>query len=289
MAENKINLTHYDLDGVVSSILIEELFLKGSLYQIYPVGYNYLDNTLQKLLFKHGILYITDLRITPEQMNMLSNFKTIHYYDHHQRSNNEQYPEFIKTCVIDTTKCAAKIIYDKYNKQYPEIQKYEQLVEWTNDYDMWLHNYKASRVINAYFWHVKFEVFKQQFMKQPDTITDEMKKVFDEKEKHILQFINDKRYEVIENVCIVIDKDVDMELTLYLPYEHYFFMSSSNRLHLKSTKDLTQFFEHLKNEPYIESIGGHKNAGGVVITNPDKAQNVLKAFIEYVNQEVIDE
>ena len=276
----KFNLTHYDLDGVVSSILIEEIFMKNDLFQIIPVGYNYLESAIQKLLFKKsGDFYITDLRLTTQQLKMLRNFDHVYYFDHHVHEEDFECP--VDYCLIDTKKCASKIIYDKYKNHCPEIKRFKQLVEYTNDYDLWLLHYQESRILNAYFWQVKFETFRQQIKQNPEQITPEMKEAFKQKEQKILDFIKAKRYEVIGKVCVVVDKDVDMELTLYLPYEHYFFVSSSQRIHIKSTKNLTPFFEQLT-EDYIENKGGHENAGGVVVTQPNKIMNVLLKFIEFV-------
>lgn len=181
-----VNLSHHDLDGVVSYIVLQHIFPNAAI-PLYTTGYSRMDDTINNLCRRENpndILFVTDLCIEDEKniMKLVNKFKMVYIFDHHKNGDKHFHHQKIKGH-FDSTKCGAKVLMDSCKKKIaPQIQ---QLVYYTDLYDLWkvdevdfYHGY----VLNTLFWTLGKDEFIDHFTQYgyDRTLPKRMKMIFDQ-------------------------------------------------------------------------------------------------------------
>jgi len=280
-----INLTHCDLDGVVSSIVLKNAIPKNLDFEIACTGYLSLTKKI-KQLEPCDYLFITDLNLDLTQVELLKTkkFKRLFYFDHHITSPKalEVLQELNSKIIIDDLRCGSKITFDYFSDR--GIDFLEELVETTNQYDLWsseIPEFTLAVSLNDLFWNISFNKFYEDF-KHGLIITDEhkqmMKRIEIEKQEYMKNSF-DKFSTIEDNILIVTNPVMKFSsyFTLFYPnFQFYFILKNI-------VDDYFEFSFRIRNSnltvPDIASTmqslfpsitaGGHAQAGGFGVNKND--------------------
>jgi len=274
-SEKCISISHWDLDGVFSPILLKHCF-GDQIKKVSPCGYGKLDAVIKKNACKN--LIITDLSLTQKQIDDLDElYQEVIWIDHHLTSKGLDYPNHW-TVMIDTRACATKLVYLWLQHIGYDLSVAKEFVDATESYDMWRHDDPNGMILNNIFWDINFWKFMEAFkdFKWDPILMERAKEI--EVEKH--KAISEMETYVIEDILrVTIGSEYISDITLHYPEEkHQVIISGKNKLSIRSSNDLSEFYTIL-NDKGIEA-GGHKNAGGV--TYPGDSMEVIEEFYNFV-------
>ena len=150
-----LNISHTDLDGVTSAISIANTFTEvETIYTTY--GWN-MDKLFAKwdaaptVFQKYDLVIFTDVSMDMDKMKKLLNLFQVGQYqgefaflDHHEGSkelhnpaNNWLVIENVSGSLLTQRWCQTTFKVD--------LSFLDQLVKYTNDYDLWIHKHKESK------------------------------------------------------------------------------------------------------------------------------------------------
>jgi len=188
-----LNITHYDLDGCVCSIIISNMF---DTVKTVPVSYNNLDQTILNVgktdeLSGYDVIITTDINLNKLHIDHLTNLGVIYFHlDHHEDSDHI---ENGRNIIVDQTKCGAMVTMDFMNINFKcDLSHLNNLILATDSYDRWIHNNIWGKPLNYIYDMYGFESFKNRFMKG-----------FDPKE------LNGGEIEYLQRVNTEIQKELD--------------------------------------------------------------------------------
>lgn len=230
-----INLTHWDLDGVASAIIVKG-FMSDTIfdYESMPMGYNNLeDKILRRLNEQSGkfVVVATDLTFTADFIEQILNIENIThfiYLDHHPKTDLdlERIKAFQKQFKgkffgrVDYERSGARLAYDYFSKNCPsaldedELEAFDKLATYADAYDRWQledPNFKKGFLLNDIFWDISYDAFFAHFENgytndqevKNMTIGVQAKRMeyFEETKKHysIETIINNKRALIVLN------------------------------------------------------------------------------------------
>ncbi len=275
-------VTHYDLDGAVCAILLKT-FIKQLV--VKAIGYNTINDVLDEYIMNEKCLIITDLSLDEYHVrNMLASNNNILWIDHHQSSleHKNKSTDKVKIYINDKFCAAGNVL--KFFKDKTFSDSLKRLAYLTNDYDLWQLKEEESQILNYIFWERKFNSFVDMFKNgYDDTKVNAFKPLFKKYKQNIQEYfekceqydvtLHDKRF-----LLIYANKYIN-EITLNYPgFDFYFIVSDRLKISIRSKDDdLTPIFKSIESMTQINTIGGHKNAGGI---------NLVDCFI--TNDEITD-
>ena len=172
-------LTHYDLDGVASAIIVYNYVGENGFNQI-PTGYANLDKRITQIIdeaesqLEKVNVFVTDLDLTIEQVERFlecDNIRRLLYIDHHPKYDDwfdrasalAMNPKFRYYVSQENVKCAAKITYEVLSGAFKwEDEKLQRLANITDTYDRWNTDhdeFEYTLNINLLFWKLKYNDF----------------------------------------------------------------------------------------------------------------------------------
>lgn len=158
LTDKILNLTHKDLDGVVCSILLKNLFKNIT---IITTNFEDINKYLVTIDYnKYDWVFVTDLH--PMSIEYLENPKII-LLDHHS-SAKEFHDPSKNRFVISKNACGSNVtkrFLERYFKI--DLSKFNSLVYLTKDFDLWIHNNKKSKMLNELFYRYWEEKFSERF------------------------------------------------------------------------------------------------------------------------------
>lgn len=185
-----VNLTHYDLDGVTSGIVISN-FCEGQDHHYISIGYEAIETQLLNITAANKdagtdyVLFVTDLCVPSASLEkMLLNdrhLKQFIYIDHHPRQSNEVSLQDIKDRFVNfdfdhqtgisgaalSLKWAIANAGEAGSKRHLKLIGLKDLVRYTDVYDIWrLDNplfMEKSFPLNDIFWALGFDKFHKLF------------------------------------------------------------------------------------------------------------------------------
>lgn len=159
--------THWDLDGVVSYLVLRWTFPKAVIeYQATTVQ-NF-RNTYTKWLSTHDLedydkVFIMDLGIYEDKD--LIDYPNVFIIDHHPGHDSSTYTK--AKCIIKEYGSACMLAYKAFKKIYKIKLTREQLhlLILADDFDSYKLEHKESAQLNTVFWDTnnKFEAFSRSF------------------------------------------------------------------------------------------------------------------------------
>ncbi|MDD3049495.1 MAG: DHH family phosphoesterase [Bacilli bacterium] len=264
------NLTHYDLDGICSAILIR-YFLGET--KIIPTGYNKINENFQNLLNRnpsHAI--ITDLNFNAQMINTLMNTNGKYLYIDHHKSNFKLPKESNVTFYIKEKYCAAANTLKYFKEKGKYISdEIKQLAYYANDYDTWDLKTDESQIMNFIFWKRGFNEFLEMFKNgYNEKIIQTFRPDFYVEQENIKKYLeNSKKEEFMYDECkclVIYTSQYINDVTLFYPnYDYYFIIADSKKMSVRTKVDyyLASAFRTLEDLNEIEVVGCHELAGGI--------------------------
>lgn len=275
-----INLTHYDLDGVVSSIVVSN-FIKD----ITPVatGYNFLNNKATSFILGQSQGIITDLNFSKELFDLIKKSKHKYLYiDHHKLGIDLSEYENLTYYVDERfSACANVLVY--FKKRGRELDSnLKRLVYFANDYDMWHLQTEESQILNYMFWELKFEKFLDSFKNGYDEkLVEKYREPFRNDYENARKYLDECKKDEFEfdyyKCLLIYAEKYQNHVTIFYPeYHYYFIISEQHKMSIRTVSgiSLEYSFKDIANFEGIESSGCHDYAGGI-------------NFKEYLNSEEV--
>lgn len=278
------NITHSDLDGVVSSILLHDYFdgKEGIEFTKIKATYRSVGDIFKRYYTSTGIFFITDISLPDESIIPNIEDKTnIILLDHHP----QEVPSKIKKQIVKINEGAGcKLVYNYLlTKNHIFSEPLKKLMLLGNDYDTWVHAYPFSKKLNYLFYYYGFMDFFERFKCGIDQLLDSEKKFLMLKQKEIENILNRLHYDEINSrlAFVIANHEID-EIADFVIHKHNFenviifnkrnkVLSFRNRK--DSTIDLGKFLKQFNG-------GGHKNAAGVAIKDDNDIANIIEKFCE---------
>lgn len=281
------NLTHYDLDGVVSSIVLSKVIKN---INIITTGYNAVNTKIKPFISEYKRSVISDIDIDEDTYKQLiQSDNDILYIDHHKKNYDVKSVNKLKAYVNEKY-CASADILSFFKDKYSFDDNIKKLVRYTNDYDMWLLKTKESRILNFLFWKYGFNNFYEMFKDgYNNDIVVSHETEYDFEQLKIKEYVRKcDKYEVDENcgynvLFIYCDKYINDVTLVYPDYDYYFIVSEPYKMSVrnKTNVSLEVAFNQIKKLKYIETSGCHDFAGGINISKD--CDNLTDFYIEIVN------
>ncbi|WP_047153293.1 DHH family phosphoesterase [Aneurinibacillus tyrosinisolvens] len=281
-----ILITHNDLDGTVPVILAKIAIPNVTYFQC---SYEEVNNTVQSIIErdKTTFLFIVDISINAIIAEKLNNRGNVVLLDHHKTSTWLAQYNWAR---IDITKSASFIFYEFLKSNFPNcsIEKYSSLVERTNDYDLWIHQYKESMDLNEFLSIVGHDLFIKRFLKDSSiNFTQEEKLILETEQRRKISYfeeVTNKTKTFTENgykygVCFSDRYHSELGNTLLenLQIDYVYIVDFlHNKVSLRSKGEIDVSQIALKHNG-----GGHKNASGFPLKKEivdDLINNLINPF-----------
>lgn len=306
------HLTHFDLDGAVSEIILKKyLNIKKS----YACGYGKFDKWINDLKSGDQVI-VSDVNLTEEQVQNIVNRtgeKSFVIIDHHPSTENltKLYPENV---IYSGDFCGAALCFRYVSSFFPNApceclsNGHRKMLELTDIYDNWKTDHKnwgEAYALNILYWHLGHWDFVKQFADN-FSLTEEDKEVIKQKlkEKSVLIKNADIIAEDEDIIIVMCDRDITNDFTLVRPNHSLYLMigwdsrSSEFSLSVRSKDpniNLTQILKEIRLVQYdssgsIKSAGGHRAAGGVYFNENvtlDEIMIVCKTITDIWREDVI--
>lgn len=156
-----LHITHNDLDGVGSAILVKKCY---DFVETFYLNYDEVDNFIQNNYNRYDQIIITDISPSEETFNFLENHIEIVFIDHHKTSLNLSNRYF---AFIDINKSATSLTYEWLTNSGFNLSEYKELVDCINDFDMWHLKRSDSLKMNMLFTIYGIERFLNRFLYNP--------------------------------------------------------------------------------------------------------------------------
>lgn len=294
------NLTHYDLDGVVSNILME----KAMKLITYKCGYDKVDWMIDKIIRErtaHGfkVLFATDMVLTQEQLEKLEKYLDVVVLDHHESSLKLKSTKDTTKLVINTEQCGASLVWSFISKNFPKSlendnNNLKDLAYMACTYDLWKKDSKSFNeafILNEIFWIYQWDTFKTiysrgYFKPQQGIIDEAMMKINRRKE----DIKKSKQVEISKDSILVVADEVykfigDMSLTITDKKLLFAYDTKYNKVSIRALKldcDIVEAMEELfEGNDEIKSYGGHKHAAGFVLND---CADITKKSMDYIEK-----
>ncbi|MBM0637030.1 DHH family phosphoesterase [Campylobacter sp. VicNov18] len=152
------HLSHTDLDGYACQFVVDFYFKNVQFYNSnygkeINENFNTILNDIEKdNNFQKAIILITDLNLNPsqcEEFDRICKEKNIKIFllDHHQ--SGEECAQKYSWYLLDSKRCATKIVYDFFSKICRPDLELSKLVDVVNAVDIWLckdENFELGKV-----------------------------------------------------------------------------------------------------------------------------------------------
>jgi single-stranded DNA-specific DHH superfamily exonuclease len=279
-------LTHHDLDGVCAYIVLSQVI---KFEKVHPCGYKTLEKKIDMLCKGEvgNTLYITDLALTIEQLERLSEVNKIIFIDHHEKYEQSEMPNNVK-CYTSKSMSATKLCLHYVTKfhEYDATTEINRLVFYANDYDMWQHKKIESIYMNELFWHHNFWKFNDIYATGIHSYHEEgLELGRDIYEQRLIEAEASDKFLIDDRICV----SFEIGLLNYITLKHedhldgFLCIINKQRISVRSKHDMTDFYAAVNEQYDVESCGGHANAGGIAFNidlNDDNIESIGKLLLE---------
>lgn len=256
-----LNISHADFDGSSSSIVLSNFFKNIICKQ---ATFSNIDDILKEIKYEDfDLVLVTDC--FPKDPEVLNISDKIIVLDHHPKSvelcNMKNIIALPDNCGAVLTRNWVEAVFDI------DLSHLNELLKYTNDYDLWIHNYPKSKMIENLFWKYEFDKFIKRFINgntrfTKDEITylknkrNDFRKTYDNLEVFELETINGCFCFVKEFI-----NDIAEKLLRDDGYEIAIVQNVNNNHTSIRTKDENVHIGNILQE--LDLGGGHRNAGGL--------------------------
>ena len=279
-----INLTHSDLDGAISAILVNEYANQKNIScNIIKARYDTIDEIFSYNYKKDDYIIITDISLKnePEWISSVNNVLLI---DHHSGVERSKIKD--KNKIIDSSEgtSACKLVYNYFTSKVDVPifnEDFKRLMIFGHDYDSWTHEYKSSKSLNYLYYFYHFERFVDRFKFGFKNFTKDEILFLKCKNNEIKNILTNMDYSVInDDVAFIIENDnlneIAEELYMNRGFKYVFMYSPKRKvLSLRSHKDA---IIHCGEFLQVFGGGGHRCSGGISVSGDAQISEVLKGF-----------
>jgi len=281
-----LNIHHRDFDGVASSIIVENALRHlGVKIQYYPVGYPDIDSVMNTLHYEnYDHVLLTDISPVRDP-SLIDRSPKIKLLDHHDTAQKYHCPE--KFRFVDTSKCATLVVKEYFEKEYNvDLSHLDDFAFLANDYDLWQHVDKRSKLLNSLYYKYWDEKFRTRFMDGEISFTEKEIEFF--KGEH-------RKFESIMNNLVVYDipnikgafftagemiNDVCDKVLIEKGYDFAFCLNArSKTVSVRTTRNdinVGQICERMN------IGGGHAKAAGIDPRTTGELQKVIEDVSEQI-------
>jgi oligoribonuclease NrnB/cAMP/cGMP phosphodiesterase (DHH superfamily) len=159
-----LNLTHTDLDGAVSGIVVRNTFPNTVTVKVNYAGSPEYESACTAIKeIQYDFLVITDYCPDVHMIHLIQSInKPYLVIDHHQTA--QVHKDTLGTYRIDTGACGALLSLE-YLSQFADLTHLATLCEVTNDHDLWIRKMlPLSDNLNTLLYELGYETFMEKFM-----------------------------------------------------------------------------------------------------------------------------
>lgn len=288
-----INLTHYDLDGIVCYILLKNIF---DIDRYYTCGYGKLSNRLDQIKsnYANENIIVSDFSLTKDQYELLEKLdKNLIFIDHHDSSILELSDKKING-IININYSASALVFHYFKNRFKKLSKYKglkDLVYYTNFYDTWKTDtkefnigYQLNEILNMVGWNRFVEIYYNGFYGIHNSVKSEIKNRISDRAKLIKsgsKYIFDDK-----DAILLIYNDAEKiinDTTLVYDFKYYFVVSTElNKVSIRlKENNIALLMQRLfKDDDNVYNFGGHKHAGSFILKNMDS--KILEKYIDMI-------
>ena len=191
-----LNISHSDLDGISSSIVLGNTFQAKNISYQYT-DYNKIDELLQAINFKdYDFVILTD--ISPNKLSLDDLPENLILLDHHDSAIHLHDPKKFRFVV--TKNCGAVLAMKFCEKVLGvDLSYLRKLIYHTNDYDLWIHKSPFSKDLNYLFYLYWEDKMRKRFFDGNMELDDNEKQFLKNRHDTFNKLWDDFTYVTIED------------------------------------------------------------------------------------------
>lgn len=186
LSKKYIQILHTDLDGTVPAILAHHLYPNQEDAKVYFTANKDVNDRILKIVgedLSETVLFIVDHSPSKEVYDVLVE-KGIdyHIFDHHKTSEVKDLED--ERIHFDLNECGTSLFYnyllntqDLSDVAVGVLAAMGLLVQYTRDYDLWIHEYPESKELNALLYETSINEFVERYKEKPYPLIDEREEV----------------------------------------------------------------------------------------------------------------
>jgi len=278
-----LNICHFDLDGVGSSIVVKNVFKNVSFIDL---KYGQVDIFLKNLDFsEYDVVLMTD--ISPETEEVFNLSDKLFLLDHHDSAVRFNNPE--KNRIVIAGKSACLLCKNFFENLFNlDLSYLDELCKYINDFDMWeLKFFEKSWSFNCLYYYYFSNDFRKRFGNGDVKFNDieikyilEQRKLLEKTYKSItfyeLESIKSGFYiggNFINDIChrLMIDKNLDLVFCINPKSNSCSVRSKNENIHIG----------HILQELF-PGAGGHKASAAFHLKEYDDIQESIEKVERYL-------
>jgi oligoribonuclease NrnB/cAMP/cGMP phosphodiesterase (DHH superfamily) len=278
-------ITHYDMDGQGAAIVISNIFNDVN---IISATFTNIDSIISKNIFDiYDVVFMTD--VYPKNQDLLDIIPNLILLDHHctNKAHDPLKHRFVVSDVCGTmlTKNYCESVFKV------DLSHLNNLVYLINDYDLWIHKNKKSKMLNQLYTKYKALKFRQRFIngdtrfsKTELSYIREQINVFNDQYDNLEVFDLDKinacfftltNFSFINDLCEKLLKDEHYHVVFCQNINNGNISVRTNRSDINLGETFTE----------IGLGGGHQMAAGIRVI--DNTFESLKSVLKVVEYELL--
>lgn len=278
-----LNITHHDLDGMVSHILLKNVYKECICVPITHSTEKTLMAKVNEYAGDFDVIIITDFYPEKFYFDLKDFHKPIYIFDHHDSSVKYHNG---KNIFIKAGSCATKQIYKMYSK-ITDLSKFEHLVDLVNDFDLGSFNEPEAKDFNNIFWEMGYKWFIHRFSNGNLEFSPEEKTYLIEADKEV-----QKEYDKL-NISDLPNNGIFFQTSRYqtnlvskLKNDGYkwFVILNKNNLSIRADN-----IDLIKVSNLIGRGGGLKSAIGIPLKFKENPKLVINKVVKAVNEVLLSD
>lgn len=273
-----LNFTHTDMDGATSSIILRNYF-KDII--TYTITYEHENEIIPKMIKdrdKFDAVIFTDF--CPVNLDQVQKFgRPVLVLDHHESAMSFNDPK--KNIYIVPKFCGAKLTYEFFN--HDECLKHlKDIVDITNDYDLYKLQDPRSKHFNSLYWKMGFEWFSERFFTGETELLKSEKQFLVRRQKQFDEHYANLAIQELTNKGVVCETEIfigDVSDALRKDGYDWCIIYRNGYLSVRSTDNSGINLVNVTKR--LGKGGGHEHAAGI----PQQKEN-LAALIKRIENEV---
>ena len=280
-----LNLTHTDLDGAVSGIVVRNTFPKSATVKVNYAGSADYESACSAIVSTpYDYLVITDFCPDVHMIQLIQSVnKPYLVIDHHQTAHVHE--DTLGRYVIDTRACGALLSLE-YFSQFVDLTHLNTLCEATNDHDLWIRKMvPLSDNLNTLLYELGYNEFMEKFMGGIEgyNLPSDALKILENHDKEVDEYMfRCEQHKLPYNGYYIETDKFNSDIVLRL-LEHYDWLvlagsegcsSGTTKLSFRTSRNDVNIGQYLKE--LGRGGGGHPKAAGQTIPTVEKD--------EFINQ-----
>lgn len=296
-----LNVTHTDLDGCVSAIVMKNTFGNTTVIQGNYTGTKEYDQCIEGIKANApqcDIIVFTDFCPDAGMMKVVHETgKPFLILDHHKTAINmvdQTDPHGV--FVFDTNKCGALLSHD-YMSKFANLSHLDLLCKVTDDHDRWLRKMiPLSDELNTLFAEYGFDTFLDKFKDgmSDDAFTESDRKVIGDHNSRVMDYFDHTvKSDLPHNgilIHLVPDEtgntyQSDLNVLLQNKYDWIVFYTDPDEVGGQAKLSFRSSMPDIDLGATLQSMGrgggGHPGAGGQSLP-PEDVDEFIKQFVQKV-------